>query len=122
MSMSMKTSSMILTIAASALPLLGQTRQPVTGQAAFADWAQVKPGVRRKISVADLPKPDRAQSVRNQPHIVARPENAWPVAPLGFKVTLYAGATLDPVRRLISSTRSSGAACRRAKVRSSSHD
>ena len=79
-----------------ALPACGQATQPLTGQAAFADWKDEKPGVRRKITVADLPQPAPAESVRNQPHIVPRPENAWPVAPPGFKVTLYAGRDHGP--------------------------
>ena len=29
----------------------------ITGQAAFTDYTQQRPGVRRKITVADLPKP-----------------------------------------------------------------
>ena len=37
--------------------------------------------------------------VQNQPHVVARPENAWPVAPPGFKVTLYAGGDNAPLQR-----------------------
>jgi glucose/arabinose dehydrogenase len=50
----------------------------------------------RKITVTDLPKPDPAQSVRNQPHVVPRPRSAWPIAPAGFKVTLYAGGDNGP--------------------------
>lgn len=92
----MKTRLAILAVAAAAIPLLAQTGQPLTGPTAFADWSQEKPGVRRKISVADLPQPDPAQSVRNQPHLVPRPQNAWPVAPPGFKVTLYAGGDNGP--------------------------
>ena len=92
----MPTKLILLTVVASALPLAAQTQQPLTGQAAFADWAQEKPGTVRKISVADLPQPDPAQSVKNQPHIVPRPANAWPVAPPGFKVTLYAGGDNGP--------------------------
>jgi glucose/arabinose dehydrogenase len=62
-----------------------------TGQAAFANWADQKPGAFRKITVADLPKPDPAESVDNGPYVVARPEGAMPVAPPGFTVELYAG-------------------------------
>jgi glucose/arabinose dehydrogenase len=84
-------------IVGSAIPLAAQTKEnPVTGQDAFADWSQEKPGVFRKISVTDLPEPKPAESVRNQPHIVARPQNAWPIAPPGFKVTLYAGGDNGP--------------------------
>src|SRR5258707_66447 len=87
----------VAVVAVAAISLGAQTKQnPVTGQAAFADWNQEKPGTQMKFSVANLPEPDPAQSVRAQPHIVARPENAWPVAPVGFKVTLYAGGDNGP--------------------------
>jgi glucose/arabinose dehydrogenase len=98
---SMKTKQILtivsVVVAAAAITLGAQTQQnPVTGQAAFADWTQEKPGTLRKISISDLPEPKPAESVRAQPHIVARPENAWPVAPAGFKVTLYAGGDNGP--------------------------
>jgi glucose/arabinose dehydrogenase len=87
----------MLTVSTTALLIMEAQNNPVrTGQSAFADWSQEKPGVRYKISVADLPRPDPAQSVRNQPKIVARPKNAWPVAPSGFSVTLYAGGDNGP--------------------------
>jgi glucose/arabinose dehydrogenase len=92
----MKTKLIVLVGVAFTFPLMAQTKGPVTGQAAFADWSQEKPGVLRKLSVTDLPKPDPEQSVRNQPHIVPRPQNAWPIAPPGFKVTLYAGGDNGP--------------------------
>src|ERR1700734_2927948 len=79
-----------LTLAALlALPLVA--RAQITGQDAFADWTQEKPGISRKITLSDLPGPRSTESVRNQPRIVARPADAWPLAPPGFKVTLYAG-------------------------------
>jgi glucose/arabinose dehydrogenase len=40
--------------------------------------------------VADLPAPAPEESVDNGPKIVPRPANAWPIAPKGFKVELYA--------------------------------
>jgi glucose/arabinose dehydrogenase len=79
-----------------ALPVFAQTAQTITGQAAFADWDKQAPGVRRKITVADLPEPKPDESVNNGPHLVARPDNAWPIAPPGFKVTLYAGGDFKP--------------------------
>jgi glucose/arabinose dehydrogenase len=77
-------------------PAFAQTGQTLTGQAAFADWSQQKPGVHRKLTVSDLPQPMPAQSVKAQPHLVARPQNAWPIAPAGYKVTLYAGGDNGP--------------------------
>jgi hypothetical protein len=73
---SMKMTLIVLTFAAGALFLAGQTGQPITGQTAFADWRRQKPRVRRKISADDLPKPDPKESVRNQPRIVPRPRAA----------------------------------------------
>lgn len=64
--------------------------QTITGTAAFADYSQEKPGTFRKITLADLPPPFASKSVDNQPDVVARPANAWPQAPPGFKVELYA--------------------------------
>jgi glucose/arabinose dehydrogenase len=71
----------------------------VTGQAAFADWNQQEPGVRKKITVADLPAPNPAEAVSNTAHVIERPSDAWPIAPSGFKVTLYAGGDAKPMQR-----------------------
>jgi glucose/arabinose dehydrogenase len=68
----------------------------LTGQAAFTDFNQQKPSLRHKITIADLPAPHPEEAVDNGPHIVAKPDNAWPVAPPGFKVTLYAGGDFKP--------------------------
>jgi glucose/arabinose dehydrogenase len=68
----------------------------LTGQAAFTDYSQQKPGVRHHITVADLPAPNPSEAVNNGPHLVAKPDNAWPIAPPGFKVTLYAGGDFKP--------------------------
>ncbi|WP_255551287.1 PQQ-dependent sugar dehydrogenase [Granulicella sp. dw_53] len=62
----------------------------ITGQAAFTDYTQEHPGVRRKITAADLPEPNQGEAVFNGPTVVARPEGALPIAPPGFKVELYA--------------------------------
>ncbi|HVJ09025.1 MAG TPA: sorbosone dehydrogenase family protein [Acidisarcina sp.] len=56
----------------------------------FADYSQQAPGVRRKITLADLPEPNPAESIDNGPNMVPRPADAWPKAPAGFKVSLYA--------------------------------
>ncbi|HZB87240.1 MAG TPA: PQQ-dependent sugar dehydrogenase [Terracidiphilus sp.] len=61
----------------------------LTGQAAYTDAAHQAPGTRRHLTVADLPAPKPDESVDNGPDIVARPANAWPIAPKGFKVDLY---------------------------------
>jgi glucose/arabinose dehydrogenase len=72
-------------------------RGPVrTGQAAFADYKKQAPGVVRKITVADLPKPYATKSAGNGPTVVPRPSDAWPKAPTGFKVDLYASGLDEP--------------------------
>jgi glucose/arabinose dehydrogenase len=76
-----------------------QTGPVLTGQAAYTNWSEQKPGVRHKITVADLPAPNPAEAVNNTAHIIDRPSNAWPIAPPGFKVTLYAGGDGKPNQR-----------------------
>jgi glucose/arabinose dehydrogenase len=85
---------------AALLPSALHAQQTITGQAAFADYTQQKPGVRRKITVADLPEPKPSESVDNGPSLVQRPEGAWPIAPTGFTVQLYAGGdAATPMQR-----------------------
>ena len=64
--------------------------------APFSDFRFEKPGTVRKISVSDLPKPFATQSAQNGAEVVSRPENAWPVAPAGFKVELFATGLENP--------------------------
>ncbi len=86
--------------AAAPAPLNAQANgQVLTGQAAFTDWNQQSPGVRHKITLADLPQPKPQEAVANQPNLIPRPANAWPIAPPGFKVTLYAGGDTTPMQR-----------------------
>jgi glucose/arabinose dehydrogenase len=67
-----------------------QLKNIVTGKAAFDSYMTEKPGVTRKITLADLPAPDQAEAVANPPTVVPRPEGAWPQVPPGFKIDLYA--------------------------------
>ena len=64
--------------------------------APFTDFRYEKPGTVRKISVSDLPKPFATRSAENGAEVVSRPENAWPVAPAGFKVELFASGLDNP--------------------------
>ncbi len=71
----------------------------ITGDAPkppFTDFRYEKPGATRKITVKDLPPPYASESAQNGAEVVARPHNAWPVAPEGFKVELYASALDNP--------------------------
>ncbi len=91
--------SAVLVAAAMLLPSMLPAQQTITGQAAFADWNQQQPGVRRKITLADLAEPKPDEAVNNTPHVIPRPAGAWPIAPDGFKVTLYAGGDSAPMQR-----------------------
>jgi glucose/arabinose dehydrogenase len=62
----------------------------------FTDFRYEKPGVTRKITVKDLPKPYATDSAQNGAQVVARPENARPVAAAGFQVELYASGLDNP--------------------------
>ena len=62
----------------------------ITGPAAFLDYRGIKPGGFRKITADDLPEPFATRSANNAPSVIARPANAWPQAPAGFQVDLYA--------------------------------
>jgi glucose/arabinose dehydrogenase len=64
--------------------------------APFTDFRYEAPGTTRKITVKDLPEPYATKSSSNGPEVVARPANAWPVAPAGFKVELYAAGLDNP--------------------------
>jgi len=77
-------------------PADAQTSQVLTGQSAFTNYTQEKPGVRRKLTVADLPAPYATKGVDNGADMVKRPDGAWPQAPEGFKVELYATGINQP--------------------------
>jgi len=62
----------------------------------YVDYRGESPGAVHRITPADLPKPFVTQSAVNQAHVVPRPENAWPSAPPGFKVELYASRLESP--------------------------
>ncbi len=62
----------------------------LTGADALGDWTTDAPGVRRKITLAELPKPFDTPSANNGPRVVPQPDGAWPKAPEGFKVDRYA--------------------------------
>jgi len=72
----------------------GGDGQLLTGTAAYADWRADAPGVRRKITPADLPAPGATPSARNFPRVVARP-GAMPKVPPGFRVDLIASRLGD---------------------------
>ncbi len=68
----------------------------ITGKWAFHGYQTEKPGVTRKLTLADLPEPMPQQSVDSGDDMVARPADAWPQAPKGFKVEMYATGLDNP--------------------------
>lgn len=68
----------------------------LSGKSALGDWTTDQPGVRRRLTLKDLPPPNQKESVENKPKEVRRPEGAWPVAPAGFQVTLFAEGLKKP--------------------------
>lgn len=89
------TASALLALGTAALTVSAQTN--LTGQAAFEDALQQKPGNHIQITTADLPEPKEEESVDNGPNVVPRPAGAMPVAPAGYKVELYSeGGFTEP--------------------------
>src|SRR6266566_6256459 len=68
----------------------------LTGKAAMGDWTSDAPGMRRKITVADLPAPSSNVLAINPPRVVGRPADAQLRVPPGFRIDLYAGGFRDP--------------------------
>jgi glucose/arabinose dehydrogenase len=62
----------------------------------FTDYRYEKPGTFRHITLADLPAPYASKSANNGPKVVPRPPDAWPKAPDGFKVDLFATGLNNP--------------------------
>jgi glucose/arabinose dehydrogenase len=62
----------------------------------FANYKTQAPGVSRKITLADLPKPYATESVDNGADVVRQPSDAWPQAPAGFKVEQFASKLDNP--------------------------
>ena len=77
----------------SAAALLGAQTNKV---GSFSDYKTETAGTMHKIAVADLPQPYATKSVDNGPDLVPRPKDAWPQAPPGFKVDLYADGFDNP--------------------------
>jgi glucose/arabinose dehydrogenase len=68
----------------------------LSGTAAMGDWTSDAPGVRRKITVKDLPPPSSNVLAINRARVVERPAGAQLQVPPGFKIELYAEGFRDP--------------------------
>jgi glucose/arabinose dehydrogenase len=73
-----------------------QTGTLLTGKAAMGDWTTDAPGVRRKITLQDLPPPGSNALAINLAHVVSRPANTQPKVAARFKIELYASGFRDP--------------------------
>jgi glucose/arabinose dehydrogenase len=62
----------------------------------FTDYRDQRPGAPHLIRPQDLPPPGATKSTDNGPDLVDRPADAWPQAPAGFKVDLYASGLSNP--------------------------
>jgi glucose/arabinose dehydrogenase len=67
-----------------------------TGKAALGDWKSDAPGVRRKITVEDLPPPSSNILSINRARVVNRPAGVPLRVSPGFKIELYAEEFRDP--------------------------
>jgi glucose/arabinose dehydrogenase len=72
------------------------TTSLLVGNAAFGDAPLLKPGTFHKITPADLPQPFATKSSTSRAQMIPRPPDAWPKAPAGFKVELYASELTQP--------------------------
>jgi len=86
----------VIAVAVATLGLPQGGAQILMGKQAFTDYRSQRPGVWRRITVADLPEPFATSSAGNGPELIARPANAWPQVPPGFKVELYATGLENP--------------------------
>ena len=66
------------------------------GPPPFFDYTMQHPGTVHKITVNDLPAPQPDESVDNGASLIPRPNQAWPKAPDGFRVDLYATGLENP--------------------------
>ena len=61
-----------------------------TGRAAYGDWHSDAPGVTRKITPTDLPRPLETPTVANRSEVVPKPADAALKVPEGFTVEPFA--------------------------------
>ena len=81
---------------ATQITAVAESGRLLAGKAAMGDWTADAPGVRRKISFADLPAPSSNILAINSPHVSRRPADSQPQVPPGFRIELYASGFRDP--------------------------
>src|ERR1700728_1324872 len=90
---SVTTGALLAAITLSTMPAAAQT---LTGQAAFTDYTKEHPGVRRKVTVADLPQPYATESANKAAAIAPRQDGVMPQYLPGFKVEQFATGLANP--------------------------
>src|ERR1700730_10785866 len=88
-------SSVVLVAAAMLLPATLPAQQTITGQA----LRRLESAAARRPPQDYSRRPSRAQARRGRQQHAARHPPPWPIAPDGFKVTLYAGGDSTPMQR-----------------------
>ena len=88
----------LLVVPLQALTAQGRIKpiEMLSGVAAFGDWREDAPGLRRHITVNDLPKPFATPSAAKYSQAIARPPGALPKVPQGFEVALFATGLKGP--------------------------
>jgi glucose/arabinose dehydrogenase len=90
---------LLAAIFAMAWSAMAQERPLLTGRAALGDWRDDRPGVRRRITVRDLPGPFATPSARNPARVDSEWRGRTPLVPPGFSANLFASG-LDRPRLL----------------------
>jgi glucose/arabinose dehydrogenase len=88
--------ALALTWLTSGAPAFAASVGTLAGPAAYGDWRTDAPGVRRKITAADMPAPLASRPAANVSKIVARPDGAAPKVPAGFSVEVFAKGLNNP--------------------------
>lgn len=88
--------SFVSLLSAGALAQENAAGEVLTGDAAFGDWQEDGPGVKRHITPEDLEEPDLTASTSNPPEDAAMPPDATPQVPEGFKVEMVAEGIENP--------------------------
>jgi glucose/arabinose dehydrogenase len=86
----------LLSILIVPLAIGADAARTLTGKAAMADWTTDAPGVRRRLTVNDLPAPSPGESAHNQPRLVKRPAGGMLKVPDGFIVQEFASGLNNP--------------------------
>ncbi len=87
---------LLLAQRAEVTPQPAPTDEILTGADALGDWTTDAPGVKRKITVADLPAPNEGESVTNSPSKADRPAGVFPKVPSGFTIAELATGLEKP--------------------------